>query len=311
MIPRQRNARAGDGPRAALPSEPAAAAVSAAAPARPAIPSPVLKRLSLHQTTTLRWTLDDAIREYGRAGIGGIGVTLSRLDELGVKPARRLLREARLAATSLGWVGGFTGSNGHSYREAVAEMRHAIELAQGIGAQSLIVITGSLAGHIRSHARRLLIEALQEVLDQAAQSHVRLALQPMHPLFENEWTFLTSLDEALQVITRFNHPQLGLAFGTYHLWGEDRLLQRIPELVKHLAVVQLSDWRDPPRCDNDRLLPGDGTIPLREIVCALEAGGYAGLYEMELWSRDLWKRDHRSLMADCMSRFAGLLPSPT
>jgi sugar phosphate isomerase/epimerase len=180
-----------------------------------------------------------------------------------------------------------------------------------IGAQSLIVVTGSLAGHIRSHARRLLIEGLVEVLDQAAEAGVRLALQPMHPLFENEWTFLTSLDDALDIVQRMNHPQLGLAFGTYHLWQEDRLLEKIPEFARHVAVVQLSDWRDPPRCDNDRLLPGDGSIPLRDIIGACESSGYTGLYEIEVWSRDLWKRDHRSLMTDCMSRFAGLMPSPT
>jgi sugar phosphate isomerase/epimerase len=271
----------------------------------------ILRRLSIHQTTTVRWSLGEAIREYAQAGIAGIGITLPQLQQLGMRGARRLLRESGLSVSSLGWVGGFTGANGHSYDEAVADMRSAIDSARLIGAQSLIVVTGSLAGHIRSHARRLLIEGLVEVLDQAAEAGVRLALQPMHPLFENEWTFLTSLDDALDIVQRMNHPQLGLAFGTYHLWEEDQLLKRIPEIAQQVALVQLSDWRDPPRCDNDRLLPGDGSIPLRDIVGAFESSGYTGLYEIEVWSRDLWKREHRSLMADCMARFARLMPNPT
>ena len=243
-------------------------------------------------------------------GGGGIGITLNRLHELGVGTARGRLHGSGRAARALGGGGGFTGANGHSHKDAVDDLRTAIGLARRIGARSLVVVTGSLAGHIRSHARRLLIEGLVEVVDLAAESGVRLALQPMHALFEDEWTFLTSLDDTLDILTRFNHSHVGLAFGTYHLGQEPRLLERIPELAPFVASIQLSDWRDPPRCDNDRLLPGDGSLPLHEIVAAFESAGYAGLYEVEVWSRDLWKRDHRSLIADCMTRFASLLSTP-
>lgn len=310
MIPAQRNVRVDEAlsplPHAALP----AVSLSPHLIARPELGSPVLSRLSIHQTTTVRWRLDQAIRHYSQAGIAGIGITLPRLQELGAGTARRMLRESGLKVTSLGWVGGFTGANGHSYIDAVDDMRSAIGLARLIGARTLVVVSGSLSGHIRSHARRLLIEGLVEVTDLAAESGVRLALQPMHSLFEDEWTFLTSLDDTLDILSRFNHPHVGLAFGTYHLGQEPRLLERIPEIAPFLASVQLSDWRDPPRCDNDRLLPGDGTLPLREIVSAFESAGYAGLYEVEVWSRDLWKREHGSLIADCMTRFASLLATP-
>lgn len=310
MIPAQRNVRLDESP-AAKPHAASPAVSRAPHPvARPAIGSQVLSRLSIHQTTTVRWRLDEAICEFSRAGVGGIGITLNRLHELGVGTARRLLHGSKLAVTSLGWVGGFTGANGHSHKDAVADMRTAIGLARRIGARSVVVVTGPLAGHIRSHARRLLIEGLVEVVDLAAESGVRLALQPMHSLFEDEWTFLTSLDDALDVLTRFNHAHVGLAFGTYHLGQEPRLLERIPELAPFVASIQLSDWRDPPRCDNDRLLPGDGSLPLQKIVAAFETAGYAGLYEVEVWSRDLWKRDHRSLIADCVARFASLLATP-
>ena len=311
MIPVQRNARVGESVFVPPPTLSPAVALPGSGPVQCDAAPEVLKRLSMHQTTTVRWSLEESIAEYGRAGIGGIGISLRHLQQLGAREARRLLRSSGLTVTSLGWVGGFTGANGHSYDDAVGDLRSGIGLAKAVRAQSLIVVSGSLAGHIRSHARRLLVEGLVEVLDQAAEANVRLALQPMHPLYENEWTFLTSLDDALDVVARVNHPQLGLAFGTYHLWPEARLPERIPEFVNKIATVQLSDWRDPPRCDNDRLLPGDGAVPLKEILCALEFSGYTGLYEIEVWSRDLWKRDHRSLMADCMSRFAGLLPSPT
>lgn len=267
-------------------------------------------RLSINQTTTVRWSLTDAIDAFREEGVRGIGVALNRLRECGIEQGARSLRSAGLTASSLGWVGGFTGAHGHTYNDALADARAALEAAHEIGASTLIVVPGALNGHIRSHARRLIVEALVELADQASELNVRLAVQPMHPIFEDEWTFLTTLDATLDVVTRFNHTHVGLAFGAYHLWQEPRLIERIPEIAPYVAVVQLSDWREPPRCDNDRLLPGDGVIPLADMVSAFETAGYRGFYEIEVWSRDLWKRDHRSLIRECMLRFAQLLSLP-
>lgn len=275
------------------------------------LPDSSARRLSINQTTTVRWSLPEAIAEYRSAGLRCIGISLDRLRECGVNRAAEELRCAGLIPSSLGWVGGFTGAQGHSYEEAVRDARDAIAAAKCIGARTLIVVPGALCGHIRSHARRLLIEGLVELVEEATAADVRLALQPMHSLFEDEWSFLTSLDATLDVLTRFNHTHVGLAFGAYHLWQEPRLLERVPEIVKYTATVQLSDWREPPRCDNDRLLPGDGVIPLGDLVQAFEASGYRGCYEIEVWSRDLWKRDHRSLIRECMLRFAHVMTTPT
>ena len=285
--------------------------LSDAGPATQPRPAVSTSRLSINQTTTVRWSLPEALEEFRLAGARGIGVSLNRLRECGVAEGRRRLRQSGLTATSLGWVGGFTGANGHSFDDAIADARSALRAAREINAGSLIVVPGALCGHIRSHARRLLIEALVDLADQATDADVRLAIQPMHPLFEDEWSFLTSLDGAMDVLTRFNHTHVGMAFGTYHLWQEPKLIERIPEIAPYVSVVQLSDWRRPPRCDNDRLLPGDGSIPLTDIVQAFESAGYRGAYEIEVWSRDLWKQDHRTLIRECMLRFAQLLTSPT
>jgi sugar phosphate isomerase/epimerase len=266
-----------------------------------------LVRLSIHQTTTIRWSLRELIAECVRTGVRGIGVSLPKLVVSGTAEGARLIRESGLSVSSLGWVGGFTGTHGHSYAEAVRDAQTALDLASALEAAAIIVMPGARLRHIRSHARRLVIDALSELaVDLPATS--RLALQPMHPLFANEWSFLSNLDETLDVLDRINHPRVGLAFGTYHLWQEPRLIERIPEFISRIAAVQLSDWREPPRCDNDRLLPGDGLIPLAEIISALESAGYRGLYEIEVWSRDLWKRDHHSLIRECLQRFERLAP---
>ena len=94
----------------------------------------------------------------------------------------------------------------------------------------------------------------------------------------------------------FDHPFLGMAFGVYQLWQERQLIDRIGDAAPYIATVQLSDWK-PPRHDTDRLLPGDGEIPMQEIVDALSAAGYRGDFEIDVWSSDLWKTDYDSLLS--------------
>jgi sugar phosphate isomerase/epimerase len=75
-------------------------------------------------------------------------------------------------------------------------------------------------------------------------------------------------------------------------------------------LVQLSDGRAPCAGDEDRCLPGDGQIPLAEIVHAFGEAGYAGYYEMSIWSERLWRRDYRELLCECRERFYDLFCGP-
>lgn len=263
-------------------------------------------RLAVSQMTTYRWSLQQDLRHYHQLGCTHFAAWIRKIVDAGIEPAIRRIRESHLQVSSLTWAGGFTGTNGYSFDEAVCEARRAIRIASRIGAPSLTIISGSQNGHIRSHARRLLIDGLVELADFADMHSVRLALQPMHPLFAREWSFLHTIDDTLEILRRFDPGHVGMAFGTYHLWQEPDLLERIPELAPWIASVQLSDWRQSPRCDNDRLLPGDGCIPLQGIVSALEQAGYRGSYELEIWSRDLWKADYTGLMRKCKNWFRSL-----
>ncbi|MFG0332144.1 MAG: sugar phosphate isomerase/epimerase family protein [Maioricimonas sp. JB049] len=263
-------------------------------------------RLAISQMTTYRWTLQQDLRHYHQVGCTRFAAWLRKIHDTGIEPAIQKIRDSQLQVASLTWAGGFTGTNGYGFDEAVVDARRAIRIASRIGAPSLTIISGSQNGHIRSHARRLLIDGLVELADFAEMHSVRLALQPMHPIFAHEWTFLHSLDDTLDILRRFDPRQVGMAFGSYHLWQEPHLLRRIPELAPWIASVQLSDWRQSPRCDNDRVLPGDGCIPLEGIIATLEHSGYRGSYELEIWSRDLWKADYTGLMRKCTNWFRGV-----
>jgi sugar phosphate isomerase/epimerase len=252
--------------------------------------------------TTPRWSLEQDLQRYADAGIPAIGVNWQKLNDDAVPTDVAQIRQSRLRVSSIGWCGGFTGA-GQTYRDALFDGRRKLRVAGQIGASTLVVIPGPQSTHIRKHAARLTADALADLCEAAEGSSVQIGLQPMHDLFRGTWSFVHSIDESLAILDRVGDPRAKLCFGTYHLWQEPDLLRRAAEIVHRIASVQLSDWRDPPRCENDRLLPGDGCIPLVEIVEALESAGYRGWYEMEIWSRDLWKQDHVDLIDECVRRF--------
>ena len=266
-------------------------------------------RVAIHQTTTRRLPLEEELPLYRQAGIPGIGLSHLKLGELSTSEILAELRGSQVQVSSVGVVGGFAKLHGHTYEEAIIEGMRLIHLAEAVRAPVVTVVTGPIAGHIRKHARRLLVDGLNELLPVAHQCGVRLALQPMRPLF-HEWSFLHTLDSAMSVIHEFRSSHLGLAFGTYHLGHEKNLLQRIESIAPWIASVQLSDWVET-TSDSDRRLPGEGELPLAEIVSAIEAHGYRGWYELEVWSRDLWKQDAESLMSRCLQSLGCLVPAAT
>ena len=265
-----------------------------------------MSKLSMNETTTYRWSLLDDVIAYREAGIEAIGVWRPKLSEFGEERGVELIEESGLVVSSLSWAGGFTGSNGQSFQDAIDDARDAVRIAGELRAKSLVVVSGARSGHTAKHARRLLVDALRILADLAAEQDVMLALQPMHPLFARNWTFLASLDETLDVLSQCDHPYLRMAFDVYHLWQEPRLPERIQEIAPLVATVQLNDWREPPRSDTDRCLLGDGEIPLSQITHALVEAGYDGYFDIEIWSEEIWNSDYSELLQHCLSRFKRL-----
>jgi sugar phosphate isomerase/epimerase len=118
----------------------------------------------------------------------------------------------------------------------------------------------------------------------------------MHAGCADGWTYLTGLDETLELLESVSSPQVALALDAYHLGHEAGLLARIPQIVARIAVVQLGDARGPPRGEQNRCRLGDGELPLREIVRALATSGYDGYYEIELLGEDVERVDYHELI---------------
>lgn len=269
-----------------------------------------MAQLSMNEMTTYRWSFEEDVAQYTAAGIPAIGVWRQKLADFGEEKGRELLAESGLEVSNLLWAGGFTGSDGRNLKESVSDALEAIQLAADLRAGCLVVYSGSRAGHTHNHARRLVKEALSELLPAADAHDVTLAIEPMHLGCAAEWTFLTSIDDALALIGAFNSSRLKLAFDTYHFGQQEGILDRLAVLAGQIAIVHLGDCKSPPRLEQNRSCLGNGKVPLKQIVATLSAAGYDGYYDVELMGEEIEITDYRDLLEQSKQAFAQLAGCP-
>ena len=185
-----------------------------------------------------------------------------KLSDFGEEKGIELLADAGLKVSHLLWAGGFTGSDGRSFRASIEDASDALETAAGLKAQTLVVYSGSRAGHTFNHARRLIRDALNELSPLASERGVVLGIEPMHPHCAAEFTFLTGIDETLELLQSVGSPQVKMVFDTYHLGQDREVIGRIAELAGKVAIVQLGDSRKPPTAEQNRCRLGEGCVPL-------------------------------------------------
>jgi sugar phosphate isomerase/epimerase len=263
--------------------------------------------LSVSETTTFRWSFEEDVAQYTAAKIPAIGIWRHKLSDCGQSRALDLLNSSGLRVSHLFWVGGFTGSDGRTHRESIEDAAEAIRTVAELNCRTLVAYSGPRAGHTAKHARRLLQTALAELTPLAVELDVTLAFEPMHPGCAAQWTFLTSLDETLEFLQAVDHPQVKMVLDTYHLGRQEDLVDRMAEIVPHVAMVQLGDARRPPNGEQNRCRLGAGVVPLREIVAALASAGYDGYYDVELLGEEIEADDYRSLLQHAKEAFDELV----
>ena len=245
---------------------------------------PLLERLAYHQTTTHRLTFKEDVETYRKFGARAFGAWRFKVEDFGEFRAFDLLKERELTVSSLSWAGGFAYSDGEAYEAAVADAFDAVKMAQTLEASCLVVLPGTRGSYTVNHGRRMIIEALQRVGDVAGARGVQVALQPVDKTFAEDGCFLDSLDKMLDFLADCQHPQIGLNLDLFHLRNTPRLIERLPELLPWIRLVQLSDCRQHPTSAMDRCPLGVGILPVGELVEALEALGYRGFYDVPLMS---------------------------
>jgi sugar phosphate isomerase/epimerase len=237
--------------------------------------------IAISQLTTARWDLADDLDCLQEHGIKALSLWRPKLSDRAVAETRAALERTGIRCSSLQHAGGFTGGDGRTFRESLADAEEALEAAGQLGAPVLVVHSGCRGGHTRSHASRLLRDALETLAPTARRRGVLLALKPVHPAAACGCSFLTDLAETLDLLEAVADPAVGLALDLWQFGGCAELEPLLPRLAAAAVLVQVADRSGPPTAEVDRLPPGHGGLPLEALVGLLQLHGYTGDLEFD------------------------------
>lgn len=249
-------------------------------------------RLSLNQITTNRWSLPEAVRGCADAGIPAIGLWRDKVAETGLARSARLVREAGLTVSSLCRGGFLTAAEPAARRDALDDNRRAVEEAAELGTDTLVLVVGGLPPGSRdlAGARAQVADALAELAPHAGEFGVRLAIEPLHPMFCADRAVVSTLGQALDLAAPHPAAQVGVAVDSYHVWWDPRLAEQIARAGERIAVYQVCDWTLPLPADAllGRGHVGDGHIDFRHLTSLVTAAGYTGWIEVEIFNAEIW-----------------------
>jgi len=264
-----------------------------------------LARLSLNQATTQYWPMLDTLRGCYAAGISWIGPWRHKVEEIGLPETARAMRECGLRPSSLCRGGFFPAPTEYERLQRLDDNRRAIDEAATLGADVLVLVCGPAPDRDLSAARRMVEDGIAAVLPYAAERGVRLAIEPLHPMFAGDRSVVVTLRQANDMAERFDSPWVGVAVDAYHVWWDPEVEAQVARAAGRILGFHVSDWLVPPP---DHLLGrgymGDGVIDLTGLRACVEAAGYQGPIEVEIFNQQVWDSPGAQVLDEIKKRFA-------
>jgi sugar phosphate isomerase/epimerase len=266
-----------------------------------------IRRLSLNQATVNRVSLGEAADLCVRHEIPAIGLWREHVAKAGLAAAVKTVRAAGLDVSSLCRGGFFTHADAGARGAAIADNRAAITEAAELGAGTLVLVSGGLVPGTKDLplARRMIADAIGELVPVARAAGVRLAIEALHPVFAADRCVITRLGEALDLALKFPADAVGVVVDTYHVWWDAALFADIARAGERIAGYQVCDWILPLPADTllGRGHVGDGYIDFPPITAAVLAAGYAGYIEVEIFNEAVWTAPPDETAATVRDRF--------
>ncbi|WP_024520026.1 sugar phosphate isomerase/epimerase family protein [Bradyrhizobium sp. Tv2a-2] len=255
------------------------------------------------------------IEGCGRHDIRAIDPWRDQVAAVGLDRAVRAVRDAGLELSGYCRGGMFT-SDAARRTEVRDDNRRCVDEAKALGASCIVLVAGGLPQYSRPGsavskdivaARAQVDDALAEMLDYARQAKLPLAIEPLHPAYAADRACVNTTKQALDICDRLDPERtgaLGVALDVYHIWWDPDLAGQIARAGRdRLLAFHVCDWLVPTRdILNDRGMMGDGVIDIRAVRGAVEAQGYAGYSEIEIFSDDWWEKPMDDVLRTCIER---------
>jgi sugar phosphate isomerase/epimerase len=272
--------------------------------------------LSLN-TATVRKQGDllEIIEACARHGIRAIDPWRDQVATVGLERAVRAVRDAGLELSGYCRGGMFTSDAAHR-KDVRDDNYRAVDEAKALGAPCIVLVVGGLPQYSRpgstgtkdiAAARAQVHDGIAEMLDYARQAAMPLAIEPLHPAYAADRACVNTTKQALDICDALDPGRsgaLGVALDVYHIWWDPALLPQIARAGKdRLLAFHVCDWLVPTRdILNDRGMMGDGVIDIRSVRAAVEAQGFEGYSEIEIFSNDWWGRPMDEVLRTCIER---------
>jgi sugar phosphate isomerase/epimerase len=250
-------------------------------------------RLCVHTITTKGWELEEAVEHYAEAGVSGITVWRQWLEGRDPSKAGDRIRAAGLKVVSLCRGGFYPAVEPKDRQVAIEDNMRAIEDAAAMGAPLVVLVCGAVPAQSLVESRKQITDGIAATLPLAESLGVKLAIEPLHPMYADDRSAINSLASANDVCDELNHPLVGIAYDVYHLWWDPDLEEQTKRTAEadRLFAYHACDWMTPTTdLLNDRGLMGEGCIDLRGIRAMVEKNGFDGMIEVEVFSNRWWDK---------------------
>jgi len=248
-------------------------------------------RLSVSEVTTIHSSFDSDVANYAAAGLGGIGVWESKIAGRDIGEVGMALDAAGLQVTNLVPNGNSVFPNALDPEPADPRERTDILISKlpalgRLHPETIVVVTGNVLGADALDLRHRCVKELRRVADRADELSLKVALEPMHQSAAADFSFVTSLAMAADLVAEVGRPSLGILFDMWHSGQGPDSLNELRAVLNLVIGVHVADTHLPTRSWADRAFPGEGTLPIEDFVAVLEDGGFRGSYDVEIFSDD-------------------------
>ena len=265
-----------------------------------------MNRLCIHSITNKPWSLDTLIEKYSGSGVPALTIWEDAIKGPGAKNAGEKLAKSGLKVVSYARGGFFPDLKADKREENIDRNKRMIEEASVIGAPIMVLVCGADPGQSLQHSRDQIRSGIEAVLHVAADFGVKLAIEPLHPMYADTRSAINTLSAANDLAEYFNSEWVGVAIDVYHLWWDPELKQQIQRCGRNgnILAFHICDWKTPTEDFLlDRELMGKGCIPVNEISQWVDEAGFEGFREVEIFSNLYWKQDQDSFLRDIIKAY--------
>ena len=269
-----------------------------------------MRRLCVHTITTKPLSLEECLVQFPQRGVSGITLWRQALEGRDLSAVARQTRDAGLEVVSLCRGGFFPASTAAGRQTSIDDNLKAIEQAHAVGAPLIVLVCGAVPGQSLVESRKQVAEGIAAVLPTAEQAGVKLAIEPLHPMYADDRSAVNTMRQAHEICDVLGSPKaVGIAVDVYHVWWDPELKAQIDHAGQtgRLHAFHICDWRTPTTdILNDRGLMGEGCINIREISDWVDASGFSGHREVEIFSNRLWAMDQQVFLEKIAASYAQL-----